>query len=110
VANGAPRPRGPQDPQLQAAMEEAAVREFANAQLAARINGALTDPISSRRAYLSKCDVIDENGIPVLLVGMPNGERWEIPMSQVGSQDVARKITEHWEQQAPRHSDLAVVR
>jgi hypothetical protein len=98
MANGAPnghrRPPSPEE----IAIARANAEDQARQQLAAVLQGTLTSPVVGRRAYTSLPMVaVEEDDVPAIYVALPDGERWEIPLTRGASDRIVKALTEHWE-------------
>ena len=83
MANGAPSPH---DEQVGRHLAAAQAQQHAQRELARVLDATLANPVCARRAFVNKCVVDDDE--PTLLVALPHGERWEIPLNRAGAKRV----------------------
>lgn len=98
MANGAPILK---DRRIDAALKAAEQQQQAQQQLAAILNHALQSPTVTRRACTCLPVLAWQDQTPVLMVALPSGERWEVPLTLQAAKGIAQAIIDGAPQLSP---------
>lgn len=77
---------------VQRALQQAQAEQQAQAQLLAVLQHTINSPHTIKRAQLNLTGVVMEGHQAVLLVALPSGERWDIPVDPQAARQLGRML------------------
>lgn len=82
-------------PDLSALLKQAAQQQQATEMLRLALDNALRNPMLVKRANLNLTHLIrEQDGTRLLLIALPNGERWDVPLSEPACRTLHRSLSD----------------